>query len=199
MLKRYKVFVLSLVIIFVVSTMVSPSVSFAEGALFEYVGQDSLFYINDTPATLIGVDCQGASDGKAAQKSLVDVNTWDFQFRMTNGIFTNDPYGNVSGTSPLVLGTAYELYARVKVVFNDENAAGNAFTMGVYSISNNNYPVPEDVVPLSGLNSNEWTDIKVGTYFPSLTGRECIFLSCANYMQDVISDVYVDKFYFIEK
>ncbi len=198
MLKGYKVFVLSLVIIFIVSTMASPSVSFAEGALFEYVGQDSLFYINDTPATQIGVDCQGASDGKAAQKSLVAVNTWDFQLRMTNGIFTNDPYGNVSGTSPLVLGTAYELYARVKVVFNDENAAGNAFTMGVYSISNNNYPVPEGVVPLSGLNSNEWTDIKVGTYFPSLTGRECIFLSCANYMQDVISDVYVDKFYFKE-
>ncbi|MBP1994257.1 S-layer homology domain-containing protein [Paenibacillus eucommiae] len=178
--------------------MAVPAVSYAEAGSFEYVGQDSLFYTYDTPDTLFGVADVTASDGLTAKKVVKAVNTWDFQLRMTNGIFTNDKFGNATGVSPFVQGKAYELYARVKVDFNNEDAPGYAFSVGVYSMSQNNFPLPGIRVPLSQLNSNEWADIKVGTYIPSLNGMDTIYLYTADGMENIISAISVDKFYYLE-
>ncbi len=175
-----------------------PAVSYAEESPFEYVGQDSLFYTYDTPDTLFGVADETASDGLTAKKFIKAVNTWDFQLRMTNGIFTNDKFGNATGVSPFVPGKAYDLYARVKVEFNNENAPGYAFSVGVYSISQNNFPLPGIRVPLSQLNSNEWADIKVGTYIPSLNGMDTVYLYSADGMENILSAISVDKFYYLE-
>ncbi len=86
-------------LVLIVSTfnvMAVPAVSYAEESPFEYVGQDSLFYTYDTPDTLFGVADETASDGLTAKKFIKAVNTWDFQLRMTNGIFTNDKFGNAT-------------------------------------------------------------------------------------------------------
>ncbi|WP_214627520.1 S-layer homology domain-containing protein [Paenibacillus agaridevorans] len=199
MFKRWMFQIITIVfIVSNISLCASPAISYAEDNPFEYVGQDSLFFINDTPDTLIGVADPTASDGMTAKKVLKAINTWDFQLRMTNGIFTNDANGNATGVSPFVPGKAYELYARVKVDFNDEDAPGYAFSVGVYSITQSNFPLPGIRQPLSQLNANEWTDIKIGTYIPALNGKEAIYLAAANHMNHIITAVYVDKFYYKE-
>jgi len=172
--------------------------TFAEESTFEYVGQDSLFHAFTTPDTEIGVADPTASDGKTSRKILKEINGWDFQLRMNKGIFTNDYNGNSSGTSPLVSWKKYDLYARVKVDFNDETFSSEAFKIGVYSITTGNSRINELSVPLSSLKPNEWADIKVGTYLPSLTDYELIYLAPPNNVNHVINAIYVDKFYFKE-
>jgi len=179
-----------------VNIFAPSNIASAENSTFEYVGQDSLFIT--TPETETGIDDPTASDGKTARKTVLETNSWDFQLRMNNGIFTNDANGNTTGTSPLVSWRPYELYARVKVDFNEENAIGDAFKAGIYSITTGKLRTDELSVPLSSLHANEWTDIKIGTYYPSLVDYEMAYLAPSNGMNHIISTISVDKFYFKE-
>ncbi|MHA6480790.1 S-layer homology domain-containing protein [Paenibacillus sp. strain BS8-2] len=197
MFKRKMILILAFMVLLSNMNLMLSASSRVHADAFEYVAQDSSFYLNDTPNTLIVSDAT-ASDGSAAAKELAETNTWDFQLRMNQGVFTKDMNFVPTAPAPFAAGKAYVLYARVKADLIQPNSTATAFSVGVYSMTANNYPLPSVHIAANQLQDDVWMDIQVGAYYPSLTGWECVYLESANYVQDQIASISVDKFYYLE-
>ncbi len=75
----FKKYVIRLAILALFATnlgaFAGPATVSADEGLFEYVGQESMFYTNDTPDTTVGVADVTASDGQTAKRIPKAVNT----------------------------------------------------------------------------------------------------------------------------
>ncbi|BBH19731.1 hypothetical protein Back11_10760 [Paenibacillus baekrokdamisoli] len=157
-----------------------------------YTGQDSSFSIWNG-ATINNADVS-ASDSKTAMKVVTATNGWDFQWFWDK--------------SQLVPGVTYQIYAVVKIRYaNDEittnpysspplTPTGNAIEAGVYDVTAGTQIGTPVAVSAANMKNMLWQTIKVGTFIPSQTNSQYVYISPANNMSNV-NAVYVDKFYFI--
>lgn len=137
-----------------------------------------------------------AGDGKTARHAVTSSRTWNFQWFW-------DP-------AELTPGATYDLYADIKIkyktdVYKDANGidrifqpTGNAFSFGVYDVTSNSYPVPEQLMPASNLENMFWHTVKIGTFVPSQTNSQVVYIMPWDNPANV-QEVYVDKFYFMKR
>lgn len=161
---------------------------------FDYTGQDISFTMyND--ATNNNADIS-ASDSKTAVKILQPSNGWDIQWQWDKTQFTP--------------GVMYDLYAVIKIKYADDiyydsgynpyffNPSGNAFSVGVYNTTTGGYDIIPFSVSASSLENMFWHTIKVGSFIPSQTDNQLVYLFPTNNNTNNVSAIYVDKFYFMD-
>ncbi|MCU6711365.1 hypothetical protein M6D81_21970 [Paenibacillus sp. J5C_2022] len=166
----------------------------AKASQVVYTGQDSAFHVNNGASKNV-LDVS-ASDAKTAMHTITGSRTWNIQWFWDKAQFTP--------------GAAYDLYAVVKVkyaqdTYLDANGAehpfqpsGTAFSFGVYDLATNTYPVAEAAVTASSMENMFWHTVKIGSFVPSQTGNEVVYIMPWNNPSN-ISEIYVDQFYFVKQ
>lgn len=160
----------------------------------ELVGQDGAFTLHND-ATKANVDTS-ASDGSTGVETVQSGGTgwnlsWDWDAQQ------------------LEPGVSYDLYATVKVRFakdvlydaNDyptmSRPTSDAFTIGVYD-GTAGAPVTTAVtVNGSQLENQLWRTVKVGTFTPSQTATEFVYLASTGDATDYAT-IYLDRFTFVK-
>ncbi|QTH42525.1 hypothetical protein J4772_34560 [Cohnella sp. LGH] len=137
-----------------------------------------------------------ASDGFTAKQTITTTRGWNIQW-------TWNP-------AQLAPGATYDLYAVVKVkyaadTYVDGNGqtrffapSGMAFSYGVYDATTSTYPVPETTMPASQLDNMFWHTVKIGSFVPSLTHDQTVFIMPWDNPSQ-LKELYVDKFYMIKR
>lgn len=159
-----------------------------------YVGEDSTFHVNN--GAVKSLNDVSASDSMTAKHAVTASRTWNIQWFWER--------------EQLAPGATYDLYADVKIqyatdVYKDGSGidrifqpTGDAFSYGVYDVTANAYPVPEKRMPASGMENMFWHTVKIGTFVPSQTNDQVVYLMPWDNPGNV-REVYVDKFYFVER
>lgn len=159
-----------------------------------YVGEDSSFNVNNGASK--GLTDVSAGDGKTAKHTVTSARTWNFQWFWDR--------------AQLTPGASYDLYAVVKIkyatdVYKDGSGVdrlfqptGTAFSYGVYDVTSNTYPVPEQTKAASQMENMFWHTVKIGTFTPSQTNNQVVYIMPWDNPANV-QEVYVDKFYFVKR
>ncbi|MHA6480777.1 FlgD immunoglobulin-like domain containing protein [Paenibacillus sp. strain BS8-2] len=159
-----------------------------------YTGQDSDFHVNNG-ATKLVTDLS-TSNGKTAKHTVTNSRTWNIQWFWDK--------------TQLVPGATYDLYAVVKVKYAKDTyvdgygaehpfqPSGTAFSFGVYDLTTGTYPVAETTVAASGLENMFWHTVKIGSFTPSQTNSQVVYIMPWDNPNNV-SEVYVDQFYFVKQ
>ncbi|MFD0619634.1 hypothetical protein ACFQZR_19370, partial [Paenibacillus sp. GCM10027629] len=100
--------------------------------------------------------------------------------------------------SHLKPGTLYDVYVKVKVKHAASNPSGDAFKIGVYDITDQNFTISEQTITASETEDNVWTDVKIGMFKPNASVNWLSFYVSGTANLTQISDIYVDAFIFIE-
>jgi len=157
-------------------------------------GQNSSFILYNN-ATNNHADIS-ASDGFTAKQTITATRGWNIQWQWN--------------PAQLVPGSTYDLYAVVKGkyaadTYTDANGqtrlfapSGTAFSYGVYDATTSAYPVPESVVPASQLDNMFWHTVKIGSFVPSPTHDQTVFIMPWDNPSQ-LKELYVDKFYMIKR
>lgn len=151
-----------------------------------YTGQDSLFSVYNG-ATKGNTDISTSDSGTAMQE-VSSTTSWNFQWFWDK---TN-----------LMPGGIYDLYAVVKVKYNDSyeftgNPSGDfAFAYGAYDSTASTAIVPTTYIPITGVENMLWHTVKIGTFIPSQTNTQFCYIMPSSDPGST-STVYVDKFYFV--
>lgn len=164
-------------------------------AMTTYTGQDSSFALYNG-ATNSNTDVS-ASDSKTAMKVVQPTNGWDFQWWWDR--------------AQLTPGATYDLYAVVKIRYANDDVpqtnpygtpplvpAGNAFECGIYDVTAAQLVGSPVVIPSANMENMLWSTIKVGTFIPSQTNTQYVYVYPANNNSNIYA-VYVDKFYFVRR
>lgn len=158
-----------------------------------YVGQDSDFSMWNG-ATKGNLDVS-TSDSSTTKETVTSQQSWNAQW-----------YWNKAN---LVPGATYDLYAVVKIkyatdMYNDGGTlrlfspSGNAINFGVWDCTTSSFVVPEQSVGASSFENMFWKTIKIGSFIPSQTNSQVVYIGAANNPNNV-QTVYVDKFYFVKQ
>ncbi|MCU6711276.1 discoidin domain-containing protein [Paenibacillus sp. J5C_2022] len=157
-----------------------------------YSGQDELFTLQN--GAMKGNEDVTASDSKTAMKIVQNTNGRDIKW-----------YWNKANVSA---GVTYDLYAKVKIRYANDTIAvwpygsppsqpsGNAFEAGIYDETAASQIGSPVTVSAASMENMLWHTVKVGTFTPSQTHSQYVYVTPANNMSNVYA-VYVDEFYFL--
>ncbi|WP_256758857.1 FlgD immunoglobulin-like domain containing protein [Cohnella sp. WQ 127256] len=162
---------------------------------------------------LLGAAMLGTSTGYAQEESISDNRFTFFNGAATvadttapdgysahmsnNGTGWNIQYQNWDfGT--LKAGALYDVYAKVKVKHAVSLPSGNAFTMGVYDLTDANSVLPSKTVAAAETQDGIWKEVKIGTFMPNAGVNALSIYVGGTGNVGQISDIYVDAFMFKE-
>lgn len=145
-----------------------------------------------------------------AQKNQADVSASDsssaFQTTGTTAGWNMQWYWNKTSFVP---GATYDLYAVVKIKYKhdvvyDANQypsfplpTGDAFMAAAFDGTTNTYVTAPITVAAGSMENMFWHTVKIGTFVPSQTHTEYVYVApAANASQ--VQAVYVDRFYFVK-
>lgn len=157
-----------------------------------FIGQDASFYIYNGATK--NNDDVSASDSKSAMKIVQSTNGWDMQWWWDK--------------TQLTPGVTYDLYVDVKIRYANDTItsypysappiipSGQAFKTGIYDVTAGVLiGSPVDVAAAS-MENMLWHTIKVGTFIPSQTNTQYVYVYPANNPSQIYA-VYVDRYYFV--
>lgn len=158
------------------------------------------------PGTVIGQDADFVLYN-GATKEQADTSASDGSTALTevtpSGIGWNIQWD--WDAAQLASGQSYDLYARVKVLFADDvtydvndyplvsRPTSDAFTVGVYDATAGTPVTPAVTVTGTSLENQLWRTVKVGTFTPSQTNTEFVYVASAGDADDY-STIHVDSF-----